>query len=65
MIFMNIASYDEIWDYECLYEVGFLMWYLELDRVMGYSLYYTNIAWIVYMLGWYHVGLAYNAYLCA
>ena len=26
MVYMNIAGYDEIWDYECLYEVGCLMW---------------------------------------
>ena len=63
MIFMNISSYDEIWDYECMYKVGCLMWYLALNRVMGfYSLHCISITWVVYMLGWYHVGLAYDAH---
>lgn len=63
MIIMNMVSYDEIWSYECMHEVGCLMWYLALNRVMGfYSLHCTSIAWVVYMLGWYYVGLDYDAY---
>ena len=47
-----------------MYEVGLLMRYLDLDRVMGfYSFHSTAIAWIVYMLGFYYVGLAYDALL--
>ena len=62
-IFMNMACHDEILHYECTYEVGCLMWYLALHRVMGfYSFHWKSIALFVYMLGWYLVGLAYDAY---
>ena len=61
IIIMNVVSYDEIWSYECMHEVGCLMWYLALNRVMGfYSLHCTSIAKAVYMLGWYDVGLDYD-----
>ena len=37
----------------CKYEVGCLMWYLALDRVMGlYPLNCTSVSWVSYMLGW-------------
>ena len=35
MIFVNMTIHDELWDYEFMYEVGCLMWYLALDGVMG------------------------------
>ena len=63
MIYMNIEDHDEIWDYECMYEVGLLMWYLVLNKVREfYSLHCTSIAWVVNLLGWYYIGLAYDAY---
>lgn len=63
MIIMNMVIYDEIWSYECMRELGCLMWYLALNMIIGfYSLHCTNIAWVIYMLGWYYVGLDYDAY---
>ena len=62
MIFINLASHDKIWDYECMYKVGCFMWYLDLDGVVGfYSLKCTSISWVNYMFWWYYVGLAYDA----
>ncbi len=58
---MNMKSHDGISDYEYMYEVGCLILYLSLHRVMGfYSLHSTSIAWVVYILGWYYVGLSYD-----
>ena len=63
MIYMNIEDHDEIWDYECMYEVGLLMWYLVLNKVREfYSLHCTSIAWVLYMSGLYHVALDYVYY---
>lgn len=56
-IMMNMENYDEILYFEGMYEVGCLMWYLALDRVMRfYSLHCTSIASVAYMLEWYYVG---------
>ena len=59
----SMTRYDGMWYYECMCEVGCLMWYLAWDRIMRfYSLRCTSIVWVVSMLGWYHVGLAHDAY---
>ena len=61
-IFTNMASYDEIKDNEYMHEVGCLMWYLALDKVMRfYSFHCPSIAWASYMLRWYYVGMDYHA----
>ena len=52
----------KIWDYECMYEVSCLMWYFALDRVMRfYTIHWTTISWVVYMLRLYYVGIAYDS----
>ena len=38
------------------YEMGWLIWYLDSDRVIGlYSWHYTSVAWVASMLGWFMV----------
>ena len=63
MIPISMTRYEVIWHYECMYEVGCLILYLALDKAKGiYFLHCTSIAWVIYTLGWYLVGLSYDAY---